>query len=57
MNLTSNYMVSLKRGSMNYGRIVRAGNEAEAIKLAKQYYRGFKVESATQWGTSMFFSL
>jgi hypothetical protein len=57
MKLTSNYMVSLKRGSMNYGRIVRASNETHAIKLAKQYYRGFKVESATLWGTSMFVSL
>jgi len=50
-------MVSLKRANINYGRIVRASNETHAIKLAKQYYRGFKVESVTQWGTSIFISL
>jgi hypothetical protein len=50
-------MVSLKRGNKNYGKIVRARNEDEALMIAKDQFTGFKIITITQWGTSVFASL
>ena len=57
MKLTSNYMVSLKRGNKNYGKIVRARNGDEALMIAKGQFVGFKIITITQWGSSVMFSL